>query len=126
MEYLRGTNSGEMRLWVNGVLSQTLTVLDTDTIAIDAVQLGAMGVDSGTRGTLYLDDFTSTRFSTIGMLPDPGVHEDLPVIHTYTSQPDAASGVDTYINSGANNYNYGTVDYMWWGIAVKPMENTVR
>jgi len=30
-------------------------------------------VETGTRGTLYFDDFESRRFSYIGTLPDPGV-----------------------------------------------------
>ncbi len=36
---------------------------------------GAQGVETGTRGTLYFDDFESRRFSYIGTLTDPGVND---------------------------------------------------
>ena len=40
---------------------------------MDYVQWGAVsGVDSGTRGTYYFDDFVSRRQSYIGMLNIPG------------------------------------------------------
>ena len=39
------------------------------------VRLGAQGIETGTRGTLYFDDFESRRFSYIGTLPDPGVYD---------------------------------------------------
>jgi len=40
--------------------------------------LGAQGVDTGTRGTIYFDDFESRRFSEIGLLPDPGIQNPTP------------------------------------------------
>jgi RHS repeat-associated protein len=39
------------------------------------VRLGTQGVETGTRGTLYFDDFESRRFSYIGTLTDPGVDD---------------------------------------------------
>jgi RHS repeat-associated protein len=37
--------------------------------------MGAQGVDAGTNGTVYFDDFESRRFSYIGTLTDPGVDD---------------------------------------------------
>ena len=49
------------------------TNIDNDTRKVDYVQWGAVsGVDSGTRGTYYFDDFVSRRQSYIGMLNIPG------------------------------------------------------
>jgi RHS repeat-associated protein len=53
------------------MLETTLSALDNDTHGIDSVKLGAIGVDSGTDGALYFDDFDSRRFSTIGTLTQP-------------------------------------------------------
>jgi hypothetical protein len=79
IEYLAGHQAGRMSLWIgtplNGsgmTLKQTFNNLDNDASPIDSVRLGAMGVDNGTRGTLSIDDFDSRRFSSPGMLPDPG------------------------------------------------------
>jgi RHS repeat-associated protein/uncharacterized repeat protein (TIGR01451 family) len=115
LEYFRGMNIGQMTLWVNGVQAQSLTALDTDTLSIDSVRLGAMGVDSGTRGNFYLDDFASTRFTRVGLLPDPGVSENMPKLYTYISQPDGAAGVDSFISSDEKNANYATTRYLLAG-----------
>jgi len=62
-----GANNGVLKLWIDGVLKQTLSTIDNDTRQIDWVRLGAVsGVDTGTRGTYYFDAFTSTRSSYIG------------------------------------------------------------
>jgi RHS repeat-associated protein len=45
------------------------------TRALTDVRLGAQGIETGTRGTLYFDDFESRRFSYIGTLTDPGVDD---------------------------------------------------
>jgi RHS repeat-associated protein len=37
--------------------------------------MGAQGIETGTRGTVYFDDFESRRFSYIGTLTDPGVDD---------------------------------------------------
>ena len=62
-------HNGKLSLLIDGTLKQTLSNLDNDNTAqkIDYVRLGALeGIDSGTRGTYYLDSFISKRYSTIG------------------------------------------------------------
>jgi hypothetical protein len=62
-----GTNDGGLTLWIDGVQQANLTGIDNDTRQIDLIQLGAVGgIDTGTRGTYYFDDFVSTRTSYIG------------------------------------------------------------
>lgn len=57
-----GANNGQLTLWIDGVLKQTVTAIDSDTEVIDFVRFGAaQNVDAGTTGTLYLDDFVSSR-----------------------------------------------------------------
>lgn len=68
-------NSGSLTLWLNDVQKQSLTFIDNDTRTITDIRLGAQGIEDGTRGTLYYDDFESRRFSYIGTLPDPGVDD---------------------------------------------------
>jgi RHS repeat-associated protein len=70
---------GSLGLWVNGQLIETLTGVDNGSLALDSVRLGAQGVETGTRGTIYFDDFESRRFSYIG----PFI-ETAPTIRTYT------------------------------------------
>jgi hypothetical protein len=49
------------------VQKANLVALDTDTRQVDRVRLGAVtGIDTGTRGTDYFDDFISHRSSYIG------------------------------------------------------------
>jgi hypothetical protein len=56
---------------------QTLfSAQDTDAASIDSVRLGAIGVETGKRGVVFFDDYYSRRFSKIGPLPDPGIHEN--------------------------------------------------
>jgi len=64
-----------LTLWLDDVQKQSLTFIDNDTRTITDVRLGAQGVETSTRGTLYFDDFESRRFSYIGTLPDPGVDD---------------------------------------------------
>jgi hypothetical protein len=57
-----GANNGSVRLVVDGGTQAALASIDNDTRRIDRIQLGAVsGVDSGTRGTYYFDDFVSSR-----------------------------------------------------------------
>jgi hypothetical protein len=59
--------TGSLSLWIDGVQSANLTGIDNDTRRIETVRLGAVaGIDSGTRGTTYLDAFQSHRQSFIG------------------------------------------------------------
>jgi hypothetical protein len=66
-------HSGASTLYLNDVSKQVLKNMDNDTRAVTSVRLGAQGVDAGTSGSLYFDDFVARRFTYIGLLPDPGV-----------------------------------------------------
>lgn len=60
-------NNGGLTLWIDGTERANLTGVDNDLRRIDRVRLGAVaGVDTGTRGTYYLDAFESHRQIYIG------------------------------------------------------------
>ena len=60
-----GAANGGLRLWLDGVLLQTVSGIDNDTRRIDQARLGAVsGIDTGTRGVYYFDDFESQRSIT--------------------------------------------------------------
>ena len=62
-----GANNGSLTLWLDGAQKPGLSAIDNDTRRVDRVRLGAIyGIDAGTRGTYYLDDFVSRRQSYIG------------------------------------------------------------
>jgi hypothetical protein len=62
-----GGNNGGVTLWVDGVQRGELTNLDNDTRRVDRALLGAVsGIDSGTRGVYYFDQFESRRVTYIG------------------------------------------------------------
>jgi serine protease len=57
-----GANNGGLSLWIDGVQKADKTAADNDTWRIDRAQLGAVaGIDTGTRGTYYFDEFDSSR-----------------------------------------------------------------
>ena len=60
----------------------TVTTLDNDTRRVNAGQMGPVsGIDTGTRGTEYFDEFVSRRSSYIGLAAPSGVDvakNDLP------------------------------------------------
>jgi hypothetical protein len=57
-----GAGNGGLRLSLDGVLLQTVTGVNNDTRRIDQARLGAVaGIDTGTRGVYYFDDFQSQR-----------------------------------------------------------------
>ena len=88
---LPNSNDGTATLWLNGSLMQKLTGINNDTMAIVSARLGAMGVDTGTRGPIYFDDFVSRRLSYIGTLPDPGTFPPTP-----TPGPGSTNNTYTY------------------------------
>jgi hypothetical protein len=62
-----GSNNGSLTLWTNGVQRQVLSGVDNDTLRVESVRLGPLqGIDDGTRGTEYFDDFVSRRTTYIG------------------------------------------------------------
>jgi len=54
----RGAGTGENKMWVDGTLQATHSSLDNDAVYDDVstCYLGALYLDSGTSGTLYLDE----------------------------------------------------------------------
>jgi hypothetical protein len=57
---LPGQNDGKLKFKVDGVVKAERTGLDSDTFRIDRVRFGAVqGIDAGTRGTEYFDQFES-------------------------------------------------------------------
>jgi hypothetical protein len=65
VEWAAGAGTGYARLYKGDVLQAELTGLDNDTMTIDLVRLGATSgltaADIETNGTVYFDDFVSTR-----------------------------------------------------------------
>lgn len=62
-----GAKNGLLTLWIDGVLQTNVLGIDNDTRRLDAIRLGPSGgIDSGTRGAYYLDDFVARRQSAIG------------------------------------------------------------
>jgi hypothetical protein len=60
-------SSGSLTMWIDGVQRASLTGVSSNTLTIERVRLGVVtGVDSGTRGTEYFDNFVSNRLSYIG------------------------------------------------------------
>jgi hypothetical protein len=67
-----GANNGYMNLWIDGVVRAKLNGIDNDTRAIDSVRLGPIsGIDSGTRGTYYIDSFVSKQLNYVGAATSP-------------------------------------------------------
>jgi RHS repeat-associated protein len=109
-----GANDGTASLYLDGVLKQTLTGIDNDTLSVDSVRMGAVyGIDTGTRGTIYFDDFDSRHFSAIGLLPDPGSQNPIPTpepgftnaAYTYSDEkPHAVTSVDR--GASTDTYTY--------------------
>jgi len=62
-----GVNNGVLRLWLDGTQIVELTNIDNDTQRIDLAILGPYsGIDTGTRGTYFIDAFESRRSTYIG------------------------------------------------------------
>lgn len=65
-----GVNDGYLKLWLNDALVDTIPNLDNDVRLVEYVNLGATsGVDTGTSGTLYFDQFESHYSAHIGYYP---------------------------------------------------------
>ena len=59
--------NGSLTFWIDNVQRANLTSVDNDTRRIDRARLGPVsGLDSGTRGTYFLDAFESRRTTFIG------------------------------------------------------------
>jgi hypothetical protein len=54
--------NGSLLMWVDGTRTANLTGIDNDTRRIEQAVLGAVsGLDNGTRGTYFFDEFSSHR-----------------------------------------------------------------
>lgn len=57
-----GQNDGHLSLYVDGVLKETLSNIDSDTEYVDSIRIGAVDeIDATVSGTFYLDDFASNN-----------------------------------------------------------------
>ena len=62
-----GANNGSLRVWLDGTQIAELTNIDNDTHRIDLAVIGPYsGIDTGTRGTYFIDAFESRRNTYIG------------------------------------------------------------
>ncbi|HET9909551.1 MAG TPA: DNRLRE domain-containing protein [Anaerolineales bacterium] len=128
-----GANNGYLTLWIDGTQSADLTSVDNDTWSIDRARLGALtGIDAGTSGTFYLDAFESRRSSYIGPMAFGGGHftsyhyVPLQQGNSYTGQPDATDGIDTYLLNTSPTTNNGTAVTMWIGESNNATDKVAR
>jgi hypothetical protein len=62
-----GANDGFINFWIDGNLMETISNIDNDLHTIGEVRLGATaGVDAGTAGSMFFDNFESRRNTYIG------------------------------------------------------------
>lgn len=88
-----GSNNGSLTWWLDGTQRATLIGIDNDTRRIDQIRLGPLsGIDTGTRGTYYLDAFESRRLSYIG---PAGTTPTATPTHTATPIPPTATRTPT-------------------------------
>ena len=65
-----GANNGGLTLWLDGQQVANISGIDNDTQRVELAALGPVfGVNSGTRGSYYLDAFESRRHTYIGLAP---------------------------------------------------------
>ena len=89
-----GANNGRLTLWIDGVQKANLSAIDNDSLRIDRVRLGAVsGVDTGTRGTFYLDAFESRRQTYIG--PANGASTPTPTATRTATNPPGTTPTHT-------------------------------
>ncbi len=61
---------GGMSLYINNGLKQSLTFLDNDTLRVENSMICTEGLDAGTSGQLYIDDYEMRRLNLPEMIPD--------------------------------------------------------
>lgn len=62
--------SGSLTLWIDGAQQADLTGVNNSNRVMDMVRLGPVnGIDTGTRGTYFLDSFDSRRYNYLGGQP---------------------------------------------------------
>ena len=66
-----GQNDGEIKLWIDGVLKETVSSIDNDTHNVGHVRLEIVEFSATPTGTVYMDDFASNDDgSEIGQMQD--------------------------------------------------------
>ena len=66
-----GQNDGHCEIFLDGVSKASATTIDNDTKIVAFVELGVIGPDTNTRGTIFIDDYDSNDDgSEIGIISD--------------------------------------------------------
>ncbi|HET6595245.1 MAG TPA: hypothetical protein VFG81_06460 [Anaerolineales bacterium] len=90
LDWRAAVNNGGLTLWIDEVQKANPSGIDNGARKIDRVQLGAVNaVDSGTRGTYYLDAFESRRQTYIG--PVDGGSLPTPTLTSTAGPPPTAT-----------------------------------
>ena len=115
-----GGDDGVARLWIDGVLIGTLTDIDNDTHQVDKARLGAVaGIDAGTSGSMYFDDYASWTEAEGIVYDGSGVRvktviEDVTTVYVGVYENDVTNGVERTYYSGAMRVDDGTNDDIYW------------
>jgi hypothetical protein len=93
-----GANDGGLTFWIDGVQRAALAGLDNDQRRLERYRLGAVaGVDTGTRGTYYLDAVEARRFTYIGPAGDGPAPAATPTAPPATAVVNTATATRTPI-----------------------------
>lgn len=88
-------NNGSLTFWIDGVQMAVISGMNNDTLRIDTATLGPVsGVDTGTRGRTYFDQFESRRTTYIGPVtgsPTPTFTPTPTATNTNTPTPTATN-----------------------------------
>jgi len=99
-------HDGTLQLWIDGVSKQLVTKIDNDTVRLDNVKLGVVeGVDVGTRGTEYFDDFNSWRSQawTVGETVTRTITYDYDPLYRLTSASSSDGDLFQYTYDAVGN-----------------------
>ena len=116
-----GADDGTARLWIDGELKETLTDIDNDTHQVDKARLGAVaGIDAGTSGTMYFDNYASWTEAE-GIVYDGSGARVKTLIDDVTTvyvggfyEKDITNSVERTYYSGAMRVDDGTNDDVYW------------
>ena len=116
-----GADDGVATLWIDGVLKETLTDIDNDTHQVDKVRLGAVdGIDAGTSGTMYLDNYASWTEAEGIVYDGNGVRvktviDDVTTVYIGAAyEKDVTNSVERTYYEGAMRVDDGANDDVYW------------